>query len=262
MRKNICYESFHDKNDQITSFRCAHNDTGAHFHRCIEILYLIDGAIDCEINDVQYHADKDDIVFIRSCNIHEIKASPDYEYSVLIIEKRFSDDFANLFSTQTLPPLLNDKSFNQSLKQFFVFLENNPNISSIIKKGYINIIIGNLLDHYKSIPATHSPQIAMLINVLNYIDDHYKEQITLGDISASFGYDKYYFSRIFNLYIGDSLNHYINMVRIRNLISAARKSENPNLSHLIFEYGFTSLPTFYRNYSRLYDCSPTELFKQ
>ena len=75
-----------------------------------------------------------------------------------------------------------------------------------------------------------------------------------------FGYNKYYFSRLFNTYIGDSLNGYINMVRVNNVIARAKKSDD-SLADIIFDCGFDSMTTFYRNYSRFYDRPPTEVIR-
>ena len=134
--------------------------------------------------------------------------------------------------------------------------------SELVKKGYINIIIGSLLAHYKRIPVPATPQMGVVLGALNYIDEHFAEPISLDSISSVFGYNKYYFSRLFNTYIGENLNNYINTVRIRNLVSAAKKTDNPNLSELVFGSGFDSMTTFYRSFSRLYDRSPTEVFKK
>ena len=100
------------------------------------------------------------------------------------------------------------------------------------------------------------------MEALNYIDEHYAGPLSLDSISSVFGYNKYYFSRLFNTYIGENLNNYINMVRIRNLVSSAKKKDNPNLSELVFENGFDSMTTFYRSFSKFYDRSPTEVFKK
>ena len=99
------------------------------------------------------------------------------------------------------------------------------------------------------------------MSALNYIDDHYRESLSLDRLADEFGYNKYYFARLFNTYIGESLNGYINAVRVRNLIAEAKKQENPNLSELVFANGFDSMTTFYRNFSKYYDKPPTEVFR-
>ena len=134
--------------------------------------------------------------------------------------------------------------------------------SELVKKGYINIIVGSLLGHYPCVPAKTSPNIGTVISAINYIDKHYREPLSLERLSAEFGYNKYYVSRLFNLYIGESLNAYINAVRVRNLVSEAKKMENPNLSELVFSNGFDSMTTFYRTFSKYYSRPPREVFRE
>ena len=181
----------------------------------------------------------------------------------MIIGQRYSDDFQGIFQTETLPAHLDDQEFNRSLLSHFEALNRLSSVSSeLVKKGYIDIIIGSLLEHYQTLPASATPKISTIMEALNYIDEHYAEPLSLDSISSVFGYNKYYFSRLFNTYIGENLNNYINMVRIRNLVSSAKKKDNPNLSELVFENGFDSMTTFYRSFSKFYDRSPTEVFKK
>lgn len=263
MKRDIIYEGFHDKTDAIKFFKSEHYDTLPHFHRCIEILYIIDGAIDCTVNEQKFRARKDELIFVRQCGVHELKAAPDYSDFVLIIGQRYSDDFQGIFQTETLPAHLDDREFNRGILPHLRALNGLSGSSSeLVKKGYIDIIIGSLLEHYKTIPASATPKISMIMEALNYIDEHYAEPISLDSISSVFGYNKYYFSRLFNTYIGENLNNYINMVRIRNIVSAAKKRDNPYLSELVFENGFDSMTTFYRSFSKFYDRPPTEVFKK
>ena len=260
---NIIYESFHDKTDKVVFFQRKHGPTSAHFHRCIEILYVIDGALDCNIDGENFCAQKDDIIFVHKCGIHQLYPAPDYTNYVLIIGQRYSDDFTSFFQTKTLPAHLKDKAFNYSLMQYFESLNKITNTTSeMVKKGYIQIILGSLLSHYQLVPVKASLKISIIIDALNYIDEHFTQPISLDDISNKFGYNKYYFSRLFNSYIGENLNNYINMVRIQNLISSAKKSDNPNLSDLVFLNGFDSMTTFYRNFYKYYDRPPKEIFKE
>lgn len=271
MKKNFFYESFHDKADVVYLSHGGNVLTDAHFHRCIEILYVEEGGIDFEVNGVSFHAEKDDIVFVHKCGIHALKPAPSYRYFVLVIGPRYSEDFAAIFRTKTLPSHLTDRAFNKKLLSCFYALDEIKNISTaqetdrsnieLIKKGYTNVIVGNLLSHYKRVSVSTMPQIETVINVINYIDDHYSEPITLDSISDVFGYNKYYFSRLFNTYIGESLNNYVNMIRIQNIVLQAKKEESPNISELVFANGFDSMTTFYRSFSKMYDAPPSEVFK-
>lgn len=255
------YELNHDKADGVEFFRGDDLDTRPHFHRCIELLYITEGSVDCKINDQSFRCGQDEIMFVHKCGIHSLVPAPSYANFVLIIGQQYSSDFSGIFQNRTLPAHLADRQFNRTLLAHFLALDKQKNAPALVKKGYIDIIVGSLLDHYERVPATPTPNIAVIVAALNYIDGHYREPISLDSISSVFGYNKYYFSRLFNTYIGESLNAYINAVRVRNLVAEARQCENPDLTELVFAHGFNSMTTFYRNFSKYYSQPPTEVFR-
>ena len=256
------YELNHDKADSVEFFRGDDSDTKPHFHRCIELLYITGGSVHCKVNEEAFPCKKDEIMFVRKCGIHSLAPAPRYTNFVIIIGPQYSSDFAGIFQNKTLPAHLADRTFNRTLLPHFHALDKQKNAPALVKKGYIDIIIGSLLDHYERVPATPTPNIGTIVSALNYIDMHYREPLSLESLSSAFGYNKYYFSRLFNTYIGESLNGYINAVRVRNLVAEAKRAENPNLSELLFAHGFDSMTTFYRNFSKYYDRPPTEVFRQ
>lgn len=265
MKKSFYYEPEHDRADAIDFFP-GKGHTPPHFHRCIEILYIRSGAIDCEIGGEKFLACKDDIVFTRKCAVHELIPAPAYENYVLIIGQRYSDDFSGIFQKRTLPAHLADRDFNRGLRGFFDALgvanEKSGPGAELVKKGFVDVIVGNLLGHYERVPASSTPALGTVVNALNYIDEHYAEPITLDTVSDVFGYNKYYFSRLFNRYVGENLNNYVNMIRVRNLVAQAQREEEPRIASLVFECGFDSMTTFYRSFARCYDRPPTEIFKK
>lgn len=256
------YEAGHDRADTVDFFYSWDSNTPPHFHRCIEILYILSGGVRCEVDGECTVCEKDDIIFVRKCAVHALSPAPGYTDYVLIIGQRYSDDFRGIFQAESLPNYLSDRAFNRSLFPHFKALADLSDAPELVKKGYINIIVGSLLGHYPCVPAKTAPNIGTIVSAINYIDKHYREPLSLERLSAEFGYNKYYFSRLFNLYIGESLNAYINAVRVRNLVSEAKKMENPNLSELVFSNGFDSMTTFYRTFSKYYSRPPREVFRE
>lgn len=262
MKNSFIYEAFHDREKALRCFYSKDATPSPHFHRCIEMLYITRGKAEGVVDGRNIFAEKDDIVFARKCAVHSYLPCPHYGKLVLIVKEAYEDDFAPYLETGTLPPLMSDKAFNRTLFSDFLRLYRvRESESFLVKKGLINIIFGKLFSHYPREKATPSPNLSTIVSVLGYIDDHFEEQITLDSIAAEFGYNKYYFSRLFNTYIGDSLNGYINMVRVNNVLARAKKKESGSLSQIIFDCGFDSMTTFYRNYSRFYDKPPTEILR-
>ena len=81
-------------------------------------------------------------------------------------------------------------------------------------------------------------------------------------ISAAFGYNKYYFSKLFNRYIGENMSSYINLVRLQQMMKKAKRKSDVNITELAYECGFDSLSTFYRYFKKVYGINPTEALKE
>ena len=262
MKNSPFYEDKHDRADVVNSFTNVDIATLPHFHRCTEILYVAEGNVKFNINNTEKACSKDDIVFVPRCTIHELEPLSHYINHIIIIGPQFSDDFRNIFQAETLPVYLLDKPFNQTILPHFQTLAGLKDVPKLVYKGYIDIIIGSLLGHYPCSHVKTLSNIETVVSILNYIDEHYREPLDLKHLSAVFGYSKYYFSHLFNTYIGSSLNHYINGVRLRNIVHAAKKMEHPNLTDLALTSGFESMATFYRAFSQYYGRTPKAVFKE
>ena len=256
--KNIIYESHHDKNPDLKLFKANNTVVSPHFHRSFEMLYIIEGEIKAIVGDKSFVAKKDDVVFVQKYYSHSYDVVKNYSKYVLIIPPNIYNDFEDVLSNKTLPALLDDKEFNKNILKIIMQLENKfENKTILVKKGYINIIMGELINHYKLENIKRNSNIDLLIGVLDYIDKNYYKEITLEDISNEFGYSKYYFSRLFNQIIKENINEYINMVRIQEVMKRIRNNKE-NITSTAYECGFSSLATFYRCYKKMYGVSPKQ----
>lgn len=246
--KNILYEAIKDTHNKIFAEKQCEFYGRVHFHRAFEIAYIAEGATDFIVDDEKIHAEENDIIFVHSYCCHTARDIYKNSKYVIAVSENFSKDINNLFKELTLPPYLGDKEFNKTLLPFFKVLEQKgENMSTVLARGYANVIFGSLAEHYdKVLVKQKNKNISVIADTLGYIDNHYKEQITLEDIANYFGYNKTYFSRLFNNHIGMSLNNYINMVRFDKFEELYKTSKNKNITNLAMECGFSSLATFYR----------------
>lgn len=254
---DIFYEYFHDKDTNMTISRGESNRVGKHFHRSIEILYLLSGEMRTVVGDNEFVATPDDIIFVHNYYVHSFFPKKDYKKYFIVVPADYSSDVDKILRSSTLPAHMTDKKFNKTLRTLFEKMYKLQNeMSSLVKRGYLNIIIGNLLQHYHSTPIKTQSNIEFIVDVLHYIDLHYDEELSLDSLATTFGYNKYYFSRLFNRYIGESLTNYINIVRIQNFIRLTKETERYSVSKLAFDCGFDSLTTFYRYFNKMYGDTP------
>ena len=197
MKTSYYYESTHDKNDTVEFHIGLSATTLPHFHRSFEMLYVCRGKAHFTVNGQSFEAGSDEIAFVHKCCVHELVPDVDFTDFVLIIGPRFSEDFSKIFQAQTLQPHLADRQFNRTVRPYFGTLHTLAGRKSpaeqLVKKGLVNAIVGSLVAHYPAVPVSTTPNIGIIVQTLNYIDDHFAEPITLDSISSEFGYNKYYF---------------------------------------------------------------------
>ena len=102
MKQAAFYESVHDKEQPVRFFRGENGITLPHFHRCIEMLYITEGRVLGVVDGERFYAEKDDVIFVRRCAVHELTPSPAYKDYVLIIKAQYEDDFAPLLLAREL----------------------------------------------------------------------------------------------------------------------------------------------------------------
>ena len=92
-----------------------------------------------------------------------------------------------------------------------------------------------------------SGEHALICELLGYILSHYKENITLNSIAKSMGYTPSHLSRVFHSCFGIRINDHINNLRTRYIENERELHPEKKLIDLIFESGYGSIQTDYRN---------------
>lgn len=247
--KDIFYESQKDTSGIIYAEKQLPYAGRLHFHRAFELAYITKGKSGQYIvEDETFCAEENQIVFLHCWYRHTSSAIFEHEKYVIAVPENITKDIAALFKAQTLPTLLTDTEFNKTLLPYFEKLVyEGKEMPKILAKGYANIIFGSLFSHYDSVRIKPKHKsVSTIEQILNYIDEHYKEPITLETLACHFGYNKTYFSRLFNKNIGTSLSNYINMVRYDHFEKQYTGESTQNITNIIFDCGFPSLSTFYR----------------
>ena len=219
-----------------------------HFHRAFEIAYVFEGEAKYRVEEEDFFAEKDQIVFAHCYYRHRSYDVTKHRKYVIAVPEQLAHDITPLLSESTLPYLLPDKEFNQTLLPYFKALnETTAETSSIVVKGYVSLIFGLLLSHYKSITvAAQSKNISIIVDILGYIDRHIEEPLSLGKIAEHFGYNASYFSRLWSSSVGIPLHQYVNFLRLDRYAVLSKNRTDESITDLVFKAGFPSLSTFYR----------------
>ena len=241
------YELYRDSQNQLlVTFRDDFSYPH-HFHAAVEVFILRKGKYKMTLDDQTYTLEENSVFISDTFCMHsytKLSEGPS-DSLMLLIPADYLVEYNALKNGQALKSCItNNESLVNEIYTLATFI-NAHKEDDLIKKYYTNAILSLLLKELGTTEDLKKQDVTTIKNVLLYIEEHFKENITLESISKHFGYTSCHLSRIFHSYFTMSISRYINTMRIKYI--EGKKDTTKNLLHLIYESGFQSPQTYYRN---------------
>ena len=224
------------------------------FHNSIEIIVVVRGEFDVYINGAWHSFGGGSVVYIDKLVPHLTSASDSVDdleaYALVITLPYLSLPTKN--GDMTFDAILphNREAFSE-LSEFIAWgYEHFKEMNTEMKSGFAALVLGIMKKHYQMHKKESQRQTKLLFKVLEYINRHYSEMITLDELARSFGYEKTYLSKIFNSLLGMYLREYLNRYRIAMVNMERKQSAETSLWEIAERCGFESPNTFYRAYKK------------
>lgn len=257
-------------------------DVAPHWHKEIEIIYLIEGEQRVGIDNNIYALKEGDILLIGSgcihyffheCNINR-RVVVQFSLSIfdnVLSEKNEGENIKYIFDktkrvSNQWDPVLKNK-IETHLK--VLIKENNKRENGYklaLKARLCDIsvlLLRNLpveIDSYEE-KTKHKENLKRLENVFEYIENHYNENLALKKISNEMGFSMYYFSRLFKRYTGITFVQYLNDFRVTK-VQWYLINHDITITEAAFQCGFNNIKTFNKVFKEIQGCSPSEYLKK
>lgn len=247
MVKDAYYENKADDNNYFFFTLEKNNNCPAHFHKNIEILFVKNGRHRAGINGVERVLCEGEIAFSDSYDIHYYNYENNSEVYILLMGQDYYSRFIKEYN----------KSFNNFLpvkpiitKQIFDLLDDfyhQKELNNLMKYGYVDLLLGFMVKSFQ-LKDKNEKDNNIIIEILTYINENYKSNITLKSLSEIFGYSKTYFSLLFNKYTNMHFCDYVNRLRIANIkdLLINKRINNNTIIEIALNNGFDSMNTYYR----------------
>ena len=240
-----------------------------HFHDEYEFLYIKSGCLRCVTDNDEYFAYPGDILFINSYTPHETYSNQIGTDIILIQFKKPGTSDRTLQYLYNFIKIKNVQCYifkqgldlSDKLKNYFSEIITEYSEKQASYQYFLNAIVhmihavllrsGVIADETKLIANNN---IKRLLPIIEYVNIHYNEQITLEEISKLLHISTAYFSRLFKQTIGSNFTEYLLFVRICKAKHLLKKGFN--VSEAAFDVGFTSLSYFDRVFKKYTFCSP------
>jgi len=243
-----------------------------HYHSIYELYYFVDGDADYQVEGRQYHLSPNSLVLLAPYVLHGVRVNSTKSYkrysihfdpecirpelrSILLASfpGKDVDNYEEAYYTDircmNLLPFL--KAFVRSNQSDLMF-------SAELTPVYLEAILSELAIMCTQIRQTEHAYSSSepVTDVINYINEHLSEKITLDSLSKRFFINKDYLNRLFKKNIGTTVALYITHKRIGH---AQFLLENGMpASKVATTVGFNDYSSFYRAYKNIIGHSPNQ----
>jgi len=229
-----------------------------HFHRNLELIYVIKGAVCSVINNREYLLEAGDFGLCLPCDIHRHEPLKDTLYWVLV----FSEDFVGTFAKQIYGKKSSGFKFrlNKTVNEYvYSRLITNESPSVFTTKSCLYAVCEEFLNAV-SLNNKDSNQAEAAIFIADYVQDNHTKKISLADIARELGYDYNYMSRYFHNTFNMTFTEFVNIYRLESAIKLLEET-NKSIIDIALESGFQSVRNFNSFFKAHTGKSPSEYRK-
>ncbi|MBQ2662917.1 MAG: helix-turn-helix transcriptional regulator [Clostridia bacterium] len=263
-----------DKDGYMYNFNTSGSyNFNSHLHSCYEFLHIIHGHLLYTVEGSEYILDDGDFIMTNPSELHSFSFPDegDYQREFLHIYPGFLEKY---------PELL--EALNSRKAGYF-----NRFPKSVVEKYEIDKIF-NGIEKWCAEPQeetdfmvlTYTLQLIAAIHrcmrieaperqkiivnkknnaICDYIDHHYKENISIASIARSLFISPSYMSRMFSSEMGMTIKAYLSMRRVRSAKNLIMQGQS--ITNAYIESGFRDYSTFYRTFVKYAGMSPDEFKK-
>ena len=254
---SLSHDFLFEKNEFCSSF-CMH------WHSYYEIEYVASGELSEIYNGAQIALSQGMLRLLTPADFHEVIAERPVTlykacFDASLLERELS---ARLYRSSLGRTVSLSEAACRLIESLFesALLSQNAAYEDAVlralKKKLMEAIVSVVLSEYEKLGADEKRgRKDVVSNILVYIHENYKRDITLAEIAKKVYLSQSYVSKCFHKSTNMTLKEYIKRLRMdyaaRLLIHTAS-----DVTEICMEVGFSSLPSFSAEFKRIYGASP------
>ncbi|MBQ5333425.1 MAG: helix-turn-helix transcriptional regulator [Oscillospiraceae bacterium] len=245
-----------------------------HWHSEFEINFIREGAAEFICGEEKFTSAKGDIIITQPNVLHSIYpcANTRQVYDTLVFSPEiFGCSDSDRYMSECIRPLINGsmrvRKHITPKHHYYPELEmitdnifscakgDSPQLDMLMRSEIIRLFW--LLETESDNDIDLSESGSIIRPALEYIAEHFNENITVRQLAASVHLSESYFMNRFRKHVGLSAIEYISHFRIDKACKALIGTKK-NVLEIAFDCGFCNISNFNRQFRRIAGCSPTE----
>ena len=221
-----------------------------HYHESLEFAYIEREETVARIRDQKQTLTVGDICFVDKFQIHS------YDYYrknlsaiVIVLGKEYTVNLTRRYENMTFPSFMTDKEKNKPAIKVLNDWLNAKDKTYLLNCSYANLFFDALIKAYPLHRRETLYANEKAIGFIDYINEHFAEQISLQSMAKNFGYSEGRCSYLFNTCVGVPFKTYLNQIRMQKAVELLSE-KTLSVSEIMEKCGFNSSVTFYRQYRK------------
>lgn len=250
-----------------------------HFHKEVEMLYIIEGHLDLYIGDQLYALKEGDVLIIGASQLHRDRSYEGVKLKYVV----FQFDIQQYFDASAMPYLRMFSGAQFTLSDLNYIFQENSEVRHAASRCILDIYheMKEKKDGYEIAVSIHIRQLLLLLlrndhhqlytreshadrermkPVMDYIDKNLTNSISVSDASKIANMSYSHFLKSFKKLYGMTFVDYINYHRIK-LAERILLTKDVTIADVGAEIGLPNMAHFYKVFRKFNDCSPHE-FRQ
>jgi len=240
----------------------------AHYHQQVEVVYCVSGKVPMLIDGVSYTLQAGDVALVFP-NCHHYyqplgESGGNHVYLMLFYPSHTENFYTDLTHRRPEDPVLRraqlPEFFAQIWEQFYQVYADNQELYMF--KAYASLLAAHMIPLLKLQPlctreVSAGTRHEAIQAVLNYVNQHFTEDITLAAVAKELGFSYTTLSHTFSETVGNSFPKHVNSLRISHAKRLLRSS-NYAIDEVGSLSGFQSRRTFFRKFQEMCGQTPSE----
>lgn len=249
------------------------NQIPEHWHEELEIIYVLDGSLEYNVNGESFSLKPGEAVLVNSRRIHANSSRRgEYAVFVCILVHPFCLRTSSYLDQKYLLPMVGPNSVSHVK---LTHEDWTGEILDLIEPFFDNLVIEgrelkiihaglNILDIlYKKLPpelgysGLSSEYVATFKDMVSYISEHYMEKISLDDIAEAGNVGKTLCAKIFKKLSAKTPGDYLINYRISKSIELLEANEL-SITDIAYNTGFNSASHYTKTFHDIIGCTPNK----
>lgn len=242
-----------------------------HWHAAAEFIYVIQGSFTVTINEQVIELKKGGMLYIQHDEIHSLYAQ---EEESMLLTIQFSSNLFNDIDSNFLIYyrvvekacyLPADVVVKQALLDLVEYNLGTPDITDYCKMSLIYHLLSSLHMAGRNIAPSlfyfNKKDEKLVKEAIEFINQHYNQELRLSDMAEQAGVSYHYFSKLFKKVSGYNFKEYLTTVRV-NKAKFLLKSTQVPITEISYACGFTEHKLLISAFKKICNMTPTKFRKE